>query len=481
VKAFALLLLAGAALADGVDPVAAHEAHRRGLAKVAREETEYWRGFADRWILARDAWDKGAAGSLRSLHVRYAALARERARVDGLFARSGSPEAFELLLAELLETSKLIEDLEYVLLAPANPAHLKLTGQTRAIRRHALQFRLDGLVRALAQVPDAVPRLDKEGWHAAERADKERTTLRRVAILDALALTKSKAAHALLLPHLRVGAARPLRIAALEGLALQGRPAIRDLAPLLTDQDPVVVRALLQTIRSRPVLHPDWMVPVVRAVPALGGQNRVECQITLRKLLENAGDLDQLAEQVGRVEHGALLNLLGHEPRTIDPFDVRSESRAVLFLLDLARRMPGVEAELMKGVRGMPLGATFAVDLLGGDAASYFGPFDATATPLHGVRSFLDEHRRAGRAAPLRGLLRAPDDGIDTVYLVSDGTAPGGPFLLPDAALAAFSRANRFQRVVVHTVAAGASPSQRRFLEALAESTGGRFVTVAPR
>ena len=56
----------------------------------------------------------------------------------------------------------------------------------------------------------------------------------------------------------------------------------------------------------------------------------------------------------------------------------------------------------------------------------------------------------AGCAPP--SLVKLPQPAYDTAFLVASGDTKGGRFFLPEHELSAFSRLNRFHRLVVNTV-----------------------------
>jgi hypothetical protein len=67
------------------------------------------------------------------------------------------------------------------------------------------------------------------------------------------------------------------------------------------------------------------------------------------------------------------------------------------------------------------------------------------------------------------------EEDVDTVILLSDGRPSRGIYDRDFRVLQEFPRANRFQRVAVNTVLVGSQGADRKFMQALAEATGGRF------
>jgi HEAT repeat protein len=66
-------------------------------------------------------------------------------------------------------------------------------------------------------------------------------------------------------------------------------------------------------------------------------------------------------------------------------------------------------------------------------------------------------------------------DDVDTIYFLSDGRPSRGRFDRGFRLIDELERANRFRRVVIHTVLTGQERADREFLADLARSTGGRF------
>jgi len=62
----------------------------------------------------------------------------------------------------------------------------------------------------------------------------------------------------------------------------------------------------------------------------------------------------------------------------------------------------------------------------------------------------------------------------DTIYLLSDGDPTNGRIIDPDDILHEIRRMNRLRQIVIHTISFGSS----RFMKALAEQNGGRYVEI---
>jgi HEAT repeat protein len=78
---------------------------------------------------------------------------------------------------------------------------------------------------------------------------------------------------------------------------------------------------------------------------------------------------------------------------------------------------------------------------------------------------------------PLEAVLK---EDVDTVILLSDGRPSRGRYDRDFRLLAEFPLANRFRRLAVHTVLVGTKAADRKFMEALAAATGGRFQEAKP-
>ena len=63
------------------------------------------------------------------------------------------------------------------------------------------------------------------------------------------------------------------------------------------------------------------------------------------------------------------------------------------------------------------------------------------------------------------------------MVLLSDGATQGGPFMVPEAAVADFARRNRFRRLVVDTIQIrDAKEDAKTLMRGLARVSGGRHV-----
>ena len=114
----------------------------------------------------------------------------------------------------------------------------------------------------------------------------------------------------------------------------------------------------------------------------------------------------------------------------------------------------------------------------------------ATATQRRRALRFVESHAPRGWRSELANLVTAmemaglhphavPDCAApraDTVFMLCDGGVRGGRYMLPEAALAAFERLNRFRRLVVHTIRiCNGGKESSEFLKRLAQRSGGTY------
>jgi len=92
---------------------------------------------------------------------------------------------------------------------------------------------------------------------------------------------------------------------------------------------------------------------------------------------------------------------------------------------------------------------------------------------------WLDKQEAKGWGAfyePLEALL---EEDVDSAILLSDGSPSRGRYDQAVRILTEYPLANRFHRLAVHTVLVGTRGADRKFMEALAAATGGRFRAAA--
>lgn len=91
---------------------------------------------------------------------------------------------------------------------------------------------------------------------------------------------------------------------------------------------------------------------------------------------------------------------------------------------------------------------------------------------------------RRGRGNMYDCLIEAfKDSEVDTIFVLSDGVPTYGDYIIygdnkelaTDIFIEAFSKENKFRRIVVHTILTGEKGTDYKFMQRLAESTGGIF------
>ncbi|MHC5012312.1 MAG: vWA domain-containing protein [Planctomycetota bacterium] len=98
-----------------------------------------------------------------------------------------------------------------------------------------------------------------------------------------------------------------------------------------------------------------------------------------------------------------------------------------------------------------------------------------TPAKVRAARAWLARQEGRGWGAFSDALEALAQEEIDTIFFLSDGRPSRGRYDRDFRLLQEFTRANRFRRVVVHTVLVGTEGANRRFLQDLAALAGGRF------
>ncbi|MHC4933392.1 MAG: HEAT repeat domain-containing protein, partial [Planctomycetota bacterium] len=289
------LLLAGSAFGQS-DALKAYKAE---LKRLDTAEKKFWRAFQGRFsqalITFRQELELADAKpdehkeatydytDFRSLYGDFAAIQEAIGQADLALAESGHAKAAGTLLKELFKLIKVADKLEQELAEARPKARYYVFDQRMGVQRHGLGVRQPMLIQALAKCPDAAATLVSQGFKKAEKGDGKRSVSCRVAIMDALALTKDDKARALLEPRLKERLSS-LRIAAVEALLGFGPEAREVLEPLLQDESAIVQRALIREIRFRCAKDPGWIPPVLQLFRASTGLVRDEALRTLEAL-----------------------------------------------------------------------------------------------------------------------------------------------------------------------------------------------------
>ncbi len=546
-----LLLLAGIA---GGAPGGA-KTWRSEATRVAGEEVRFWRDLKGRlpqvFIDFRAELEKADAkpddhkeathdyAPWRRLYDDYLALARERAKADLALAASGDEKALALLFDELLDLCKTVDALDAEIEEGKPKVRYYIFEPRLGIERTGLALRLTTLVDALARCPAAAPFLAGEGWKRAEKADGRSSVTRRVAILDALALTDNEQARLALEDQL-VARSTALRVAAVEALARFSDAARPALAPLLDDPSPIVRRTLLQSIRAHAARDADWIEPVLAAWERAQGQLRDECVLTLGALTKQTfgHDLAKWKEwfEIYRKEiAGGNFDAEKIEVQEATPVPAPGAfrfygrpylARGVVFVIEGTQFMampadwevqrteyrdkwPGLRTQweekwpshwkiLLREMEGtlaaLPKETPFGLVTLGqiyvtqtAPEKGLFSPGPSSSKqalklieriPLRGWCSQFEGIRVAARMGGLdpAEAVDLPDPKIDTIILLGPGDPAGGVYMTPEATVEAFRRFNRFRRLVVHTIRTNNEKEASELLmKGLAEASGGTY------
>jgi len=545
-----LLLAVPAAAADGLKP---WKDEQRRLDRAAQK---FWQDYQKRFTEALLAFEKprdDAASNpnaaiqyvydfsgLRNLYADFALIEEERGKADLALAASGDAKARSELFDALMDVAKRIDEIEADQLDVRPQQSNYWFDQRPGIERHGLAVRMDALVRALAQCPDAAALLGGEGRKSAARKDGKRSIVRRVAVLDALGFCAGGNA----IPALTLFAAAPeasLRIATVEALLRQGPAAREALAPLLADRSLPVRRALLQGIATAAAGDPGWIEPVLAAYGYAGGILREDCVRALEALTnQKFGDAkaawaewfeDYKAEIAGGKFKKEAIEVREAKrepsPATCTFYGIPTPSAGVIFLFEGSRRLfwPADVQVLMKQYRELwhrtrrdwedanpshhatllaefdKTAAAFAPDLSFGvlglsadcDALPLGSPklMRPEKRDLKALRHDMERLPGDGWCAQYEGLVAAaalagmpagtgadfPDARADTVYLWDGGGPAGGRYMTPESAVAAFQRFNRFRRLVVHTIRiCDEGEPSETVMKGLAAASGGTYL-----
>jgi hypothetical protein len=522
------LLLAGSALGQP-DALKAYKAE---LKRLHAEENKFWRAFQGRFTQAlitfrqelelADAkphehkeatWDYT---DFRSLYGDYAAIQESNGRADLALAESGHAKAAETLLKQLFGLIKDADKLEQELAEAKPKARYYVFDQRMGVRRHGLGLRQLMLIQALAKCADPAAFLASQGWKRAEKGDGKRSVSCRVAIMDALALTKDDAARSILEPGLKERLSS-LRIAAAEALLGFGPESRKALEPLLHDQSAIVQRALIRGIRFRCAKDAGWIPPMLQAFRGSTGLVRDEALRTLEALTnqrfgyspekwkewfeEYRKEIESGKFKADQVEVQEVERVPA--PATLSFYGVRTPSRGVVFVLEGSQHswMPSdweyqrtKFRDLWRGTRtqwqkecpshqeillrefdrtldAFPADARFGVVALqaifGWGLAGEKKLLKPTTRDRKEARKLLERLPGRGWCSQFQGIRLAAALGgldpestthsfkeptVDTVFVWDSGDPSGGRYMDPDAVIAAFKRFNRFRRLVVHTL-----------------------------
>jgi hypothetical protein len=532
--------------------------YRTALKQAAASERSFWEIFRERQaeaqLTARAPWKEvtrsmGGKGTcvdvefdhagFRSLYDTHAAIERDRVSAARELARKHGAASIGPLWADLLATCHSIDAAESVIVANTNDGGetWAATDQEPGIRRHGLQIRMDGLVEALASVPEAVAFAADEGWKEAGKADAKRSITRRVAVLDLLGIVGGPGGVAV--AHEALGSKlSSLRIAAVECCLRCSPDARAPLLGVLQDRAAPVRRALLVGIRERGGDRPRWIPVLVDRLPETRGLERSLCLATLVALTgQRLGhdpaawkawcDPQRAAIEAGtfqRAEESGKAETAATTP-TASFYGVPLAADGIVFVLDGTdamlvpadydvqrtraymdwwsggqewrktdpRHKEVQDSQFARAVESLDAQTTFAV-LVRTDQFDFKVLGDRK--PLRGATGDVKKAVRFVESIPpggyrceilnlrfaldLAGLpakgLDFPNASADTILFVGDGSLRGGPYMDPEAAALAFGRWNRFRRIALHTIrVCNAGKGSEEFLKRLAEVGGGTY------
>jgi HEAT repeat protein len=185
--------------------------------------------------------------------------------------------------------------------------------------------------------------------------------------------------------------------------------------------------------------------------------------------------------------------------KTVAFFDLPLQSKRFAFVFDLSGSMKSVakkgategrtklqvlQAEMEKTLAALPEDTLF--DLYVYRYWSSYPPKTkltralgkmqpCTKANVRKALAWLGKQEAKGWGAFYEPLELLLEQDVDSVVLLSDGSPSRGRYDRDFRILQEFPRANRFRRMAVNTVLVGTKGADRKFMQALAEATGGRF------
>lgn len=484
VPLLAVLLLLPLADARSADPGgAAVKIYRKELGKVVAREKFYLAKGLDEDL--REAYttyrapfsERGGPDAPNvidydfrgydAVYERFAAYEREKGQLAIALALTDGEAVAEALVDTLLDVVKDLDALDRELLE-SRPKGGNVHDQTPGIRRYGARIHLDMLAQAIGalKAPEAIAYLADDGFRDAERYDRgKRTDHARIALLDALALTKTDAARARL-ADAADGDEPRLRIVGLEGLGAAEKARLEK----ARDGDPCyAVRAAARALLGEATPAPAADAPEFFDVPV---PPRLVLILDTGYQTVKPVDVDLIKERSWR------------EWRS-----VAEKDRNYVTQLEL------MKSETRELLNRLPEGGAFDLLLLGeGTGIDDFSPKEmapATEPVRRRAAAFLDGVTAGGWAPQIEGLWEAsrragvdpfgaelPDAaGADAIGLVSSGVPSGGPLMYGAALVDDVRRRHRFLRIPVVTVRVDdcAAPAEE-VMKGIAEVTGGRYV-----
>ncbi len=207
----------------------------------------------------------------------------------------------------------------------------------------------------------------------------------------------------------------------------------------------------------------------------------------------------------GRVPFRSSSERADVEEDTVAFFDLPLHSKRLLFVFDLSgsirnaahdgadapTKLELIREEMAETLRALPADTTF--DLLVYRYPSSYPPKPKYLRAFGKLRpakpafvkkalSWLGKQEAKGWGAFVEPLEHAlEDEAVDTVVLLSDGRPSRGRYDRDFRILQEFPDLNRIGQLAVHTVLLGTKGADRKFMQALATLTGGRFRSAGAR
>lgn len=149
--------------------------------------------------------------------------------------------------------------------------------------------------------------------------------------------------------------------------------------------------------------------------------------------------------------------------------------REVVFVIDISASMhsalPFVKDQLKQAISDLPDGARFGIVTFSSGADVWKDHLEiANEDSRREAHAFVDALHTVGGTDMAAGLAEAGKLGSNYLFLLTDGT--------PNAEAPVLEHARKMRGVRINTTALGGDPAAKAFMESLAVSTGGVFVTV---
>jgi HEAT repeat protein len=267
---------------------------------------------------------------------------------------------------------------------------------------------------------------------------------------------------------------------------------------------PRVIPALIDRLTAEQSRARDHLVEALRTLTGLEQPDDAD---VWRRWWSGRGETLDLGPRPKPDEHGRFRRpatapapgapRAPRETRTLQFFDLPLRSHRMAFVFDLSgsmrepfgaksgpSRLDVTRVEFARMVGDLP--ETAALDLFVYRYPTAFPPepdltralgkiAPLTAPARKKVLAWAEQQPALGWGAFYEALDLASREDVDTIVLLSDGKPSRGRYDRGFRLIDEFTRLNRFRRVTVDAVLVGENDTDRKFMEALAASTGGRF------